>query len=271
MNYNEELNSNNEKLQEILNAVNNLPDGGGGSTIPNYVKAEADLVADKILSSRNADTFVIACASDLHTNGSDVSAAGVLHAGQAMNIIQSMTELDLVAILGDVCTGHFETNAAESFKYVKKCFADVAKSVPYMHLQGNHDELSNDTTEVAQQKYYAFIGANNVGTVTDYANKFRNYGYRDFENYKVRVIYLNTADVSENEMTYDNNLTPAQMTWFINTALNYVLVGLAACGRDLARGTAQRELMRDEILVDLDAGGDAVDENADARAVAFAE
>jgi hypothetical protein len=29
--------------------------------------------------------------------------------------------------------------------------------------------------------------------------------------------------------------------------------------------------MRDKVLIDLDAGGDAVDENTDARAVAFAE
>jgi hypothetical protein len=187
--------------------------------IASYVLEEAETVADKILSVRSADTFVMACVSDLHTSGDDTSAVGVLHAGQAMNIIQSMTELDLVAILGDVQVGDFETTTTGSFKYVKKCFADVAKGVPYMHLQGNHDELPSDTTEVAQQRYYAFIGANNVGTVTDYANKFRNYGYRDFENYKVRVIYLNTADVSENEMTYDNCLTAAQMAWFVNTAL----------------------------------------------------
>lgn len=192
----------------------------GIDVIPDYVKAEAETVADKILSVRNANTFVMACVSDLHTSGNDASAEGVLHAGQAMKEIQALTELDLVAVLGDVQVGDFEENTTGSFKYVKRCFANVAKGVPYMHLQGNHDELPSDTTEKAQQRYYAFIGANNVGTVTDYNNKFRNYGYRDFDNYKVRVIYINTADVSESEMTYDNNFTPAQMAWFINNALN---------------------------------------------------
>lgn len=191
-----------------------------GDNVPSYVIAEAEEVVDKVLSVRNADTFVMACVSDLHTSGNDASAIGVLHAGQAINEIQKLTELDLVAVLGDIQVGDFETTTTGSFKYVKKCFSDVAKSVPYIHLQGNHDELPSDSTEVAQQRYYAYIGANNVGTVTDYANKFRNYGYRDFDNYKVRVIYLNTADVSEAEMTYDNNLTAPQMTWFINAALN---------------------------------------------------
>lgn len=187
--------------------------------IPDYVVTEAESIADKVLSTRNANTFVMACASDLHTNGSDTSATGVLHVGQAMNLIREFTELDLIAILGDIPVGDFEENTTGSFKYVKKCFTDASKGVPYIHLQGNHDELPSDTTEKAQQRYYAFIGANNVGTVTDYDNKFRNYGYRDFDNYKVRVIYINTADVSENEMTYDNNFTSAQMNWFINTAL----------------------------------------------------
>jgi hypothetical protein len=187
--------------------------------IPDYVKTEAEEVADKILSARNADTFVMACASDLHTTGSDVSSVGVLHAGQAMSEIQNLTELDLVAILGDVPTGDFEESAEAGFKYVKKCFSDIAKGVPFIQLQGNHDELPSDTTEIARQRYYAYIGANNVGTVTDYQHKFRNYGYRDFDNYKVRVVYINTADVSKSEMTYDNNITSAQMQWFINTAL----------------------------------------------------
>ena len=188
--------------------------------IPDYVITEAESVADKILNIRTADTFVMACASDLHTSGSDTSAVGVLHIGQALNEIQSLTELDLFAVLGDVQVGDFEETTTQSFKYVKKCFSDIAKSVPYLHLQGNHDELPSDSTEVAQRRYYAYIGANNVGTVTDYDNKFRNYGYHDFDNYKVRVIYLNTADVSEYEMNYDNNITAPQMTWFINTALN---------------------------------------------------
>lgn len=188
---------------------------------PDYVITGAENVADKILNARSADTFVMACVSDLHTSGSgDESSVGILHAGQAINEIQSLTELDLFAILGDIQVGNFEERTTQSFKYTKKCFSDIAKNVPCIYLQGNHDELPSDSTEAAQKKYYAFIGANNVGTVTDYNNKFRNYGYRDFDNYKVRVIYLNTADVSEYEMSYDNNITSSQMTWFINTALN---------------------------------------------------
>ncbi len=200
----------------------------GDSSIPTYVKNEAEEVADKVLEVRSADSFVMGLASDFHTNGEDTSATSVLHAGQGMSAINSMTQLDLVALLGDYeiygfSYGDDDTDgedARKSFKHVKKSFSTIAHNVPFMQLQGNHDELPADSTEEARQKYYAYMGANNIGTVTDYDNKFRNYGYRDFDNHKIRVIYLNTTDVSDSEITSNCNLSPSQMEWLINTAFN---------------------------------------------------
>lgn len=207
-----------------------IANAGGGDDIPTYVVTEAEEVADKVLGVRNANSFVMALASDLHTNGSDASSVSALHAGQGMDAINSMTQLDLVALLGDYEIYYFnygddnganETeDARKSFKHVKKAFTSVAKGVPFMQLQGNHDQDNTDTTAEAKQKYYAYIGANNVGTVTDYNNKFRNYGYRDFENYKIRVIYLNTADVSEEEVTTDAKVSTEQINWLNTVALN---------------------------------------------------
>ena len=199
-----------------------------GDSIPDYVLMEAEEVADKVLAVRNADSFVMALASDFHTNGEDISSVSVLHAGQGMNAINSMTQLDLVALLGDYeiygfSYGDADTDgedARKSFKHIKKAFSSIAKGVPFMQLQGNHDELPADTTEEAQQKYYAYIGANNVGTVTDYNNKFRNYGYRDFENYKIRVIYLNSADVSDSSVTGSCYVSTEQLNWLNTVALN---------------------------------------------------
>lgn len=195
--------------------------------IPDYVSTESEKIADKVLAVRNADSFVMALASDLHTNGTDSSSVGVLHAGQGMNAINSMTQLDLVALLGDYETygfsyGETDTDgedARKSFKHVKKAFSDIAQNVPLLQLQGNHDELPTDTTAEARQKYYAYIGANNVGTVTDFNNKFRNYGYRDFDNYKIRVIYLNTADVSDGEITASCYVSNEQLNWLNTVAL----------------------------------------------------
>ena len=85
-----------------LTEVQNIHD------MPSYVMEEAEKVADKVLSVRNADNFVFGAFSDSHTTGSDESAAGVRHAGMAMNAINDLTQLDLVANFGDACAIKFD-------------------------------------------------------------------------------------------------------------------------------------------------------------------
>jgi hypothetical protein len=88
-----------------------------------------------------------------------------------------------------------------------------------MWLQGNHDRLDTLTEAQARQQYYAFIGANNIGMITDYDNKFRNYGYRDFDTYKVRVIYLNSTDLSDESVTTSCFMSAEQLQWLVDVGL----------------------------------------------------
>ena len=218
-----ELEGNVSDLKEHSNALDNRVaslEASADGSIPAYVLAEAKTVAEKVLDVRNANSFVFGAFSDTHTTGSDASAVGVLHAGMGMDAINNMTQLDMMANFGDVIVSKFDDTYKPGFLHVRKSFAEVIKAVPYIQMQGNHDELSTDTTEEARQKYYAYIGANNAGTVTDYGNKFRNYGYRDFDNYKIRVIYLNTTDVSEGDVTGDVRVSDAQLNWLNTVALN---------------------------------------------------
>jgi hypothetical protein len=191
------------------------------SGVPFYVLEEAEEVADKVLTVRNAHSFVFGAFSDTHTIGDDTSKDSIIHAGMGLDTINQITQLDLVANFGDVMVGYLDDTYKEGFKHVKSAFNSVSKGVPYIQMQGNHDQLSADTTEEAQQKYFAYIGANNIDTVTDWNNRFRNYGYKDFDSQKMRVIYLNTADVSEVENTKDVWITAEQLSWLINTALNF--------------------------------------------------
>ena len=194
---------------------------GDIDVVPDYVVAESQEVAEKVLAVRNAKSFCFGATSDLHTDGEGQSAISVLHVGMGMNEIHSRTQLDLLCIYGDVMIGYFDDSYKSGFPHVKKCFANVTKSIPFIQMQGNHDQLSADTTEEAQQKYFAHIGANNVNTVTDWDNQYRIYGYKDFNDRKMRVIYLNSADVSASEITSDTYVTADQLLWFVNTALDF--------------------------------------------------
>lgn len=187
-------------------------------SVPTYVITEAERVVSEVLSVRNAYSFVFGAISDIHSTGSDIST---LHAGQGIREIDKLTTLDACLNFGDGIDNYFENVNTDSLLHIHKCLHSVQREIPYIQMQGNHDQLTADTTEDAQQKYFAYIGANNIGTVTDWDNRFRNYGYRDFPDQKMRVIYLNSVDVSEVENTDDCWLTTMQLSWLINTALDF--------------------------------------------------
>ncbi len=211
-----------DEIVDIKNDVENLKRTATNTNgVPDYVLEEAQEVADKVVTLRNAHSFVFGAFSDTHTTGEDTSKDSIIHAGMGMDAVNTLTQLDLVLNFGDVMVGYLDDTYKEGFKHVKSAFTSVAKAVPYIQMQGNHDQISSDTTAQAQQKYFAYIGSNNVNTVTDWDNRFRNYGYRDFDDQKLRVIYLNTADVSEAENTKDVWITAQQCSWLINTALDF--------------------------------------------------
>lgn len=187
-------------------------------SVPDYVLTEAEEVANKVLSVRNALSFVFGAISDIHSTGSDIST---LHAGQGIREIDKLTTLDACLNFGDGIDSYFESVNTDSFLHIHRCLHSIRREIPYIQMQGNHDQLKTDTTEDARQKYFAYIGANNIGTVTDWDNRFRNYGYRDFPDQRMRVIYLNSVDVSEGENTDDCWLTAMQLSWLVNTALDF--------------------------------------------------
>lgn len=200
---------------------------------PDYVRNEAAQVADKVVSVRDAYSFVFGAISDLHTNGTaEYSADSILHAGMGLHEIHKRTRLDAVINFGDIVWGNLSGDDIEGFPYVRACLAGVTCGVPYIQMQGNHDEYDSEYTEAEErQKYFAHVGANNAGAVTDWANRHRNYGYRDFEDERMRVIYLNSVDLSTVEVadlptnTYgtDNDcyISGAQLKWLAEKALDF--------------------------------------------------
>lgn len=193
----------------------------GDGILPSYITKGSERIAENVLRTRNAYSFVMGAISDLHTTGNDGSASGIKNACLALNEINKLTQLDLIANLGDVMKGYMDDINDEGFKFVKQHMDSVSKSVPMLQLNGNHDDLSELSTEDAKQKAFAYIGANNLNVVTDFNNRFRNYGYRDFDDLRFRVIYLNTTDVTEFEVTENIRVSPEQLSWLVNSAVNF--------------------------------------------------
>lgn len=199
MSYNSELQSNNAKLQEILNTIDELPEAegeGGYADIPTYHYVESGRVIDNIRAFKTAhpNSLTFGAISDIHVyNGDETyeakSKAGINHASFALEMVGAMAECDFIANLGDnawengIDTDNALLGAKYSINALKPAFARLTR----YNLVGNHDK-SDDT-----QGQFDLIGSYNE--FDDYGTtQIRGFGYKDYIAKKVRVIVLNTCD-----------------------------------------------------------------------------
>jgi hypothetical protein len=105
--------------------------------------------------------------------------------------------------------------------------ADGMKGIPNIWVTGNHDiNYGKDSDRrMTEDELYAYLTSNNKDTIQDSNNIGRNYGYIDFENQKIRCIYLNTVDAldyPDNTGTADTAdcVTAIQTQWLVDVGLN---------------------------------------------------
>ena len=187
--------------------VDQLVKKTGIDVLPNYVIEEAESVIERIIAAQGTRTFTFAAISDLHYgNGSYTD--GVLHATQALKYIDKRIKLDAVAVLGDYTDGYpIEglSNALNDFKTVNSILNEL-RFAPNLRQQGNHDYYKDNFPIT-----HRFIQAYSDDVV--WGEKLGGYYYKDFEDYKLRVISLNT--VEDNNSNLD--CSAKQYEWFVES------------------------------------------------------
>ena len=215
------------KVAEMGAAVTALPneDTITHADIPNYVKAEALAVAEKVKAVMKADSIVFLAISDLHHTGPQVDNwqtninAGNLHACQALKVLSySLPQIDFACMLGDVTFGNAKTTTQlmqQQFNQVNGWLGEAWKNIPQLRTVGNHD-TGEYSTLVGAQFLKNNIWKYNEGAV--YGSEEYGYCYRDFAEKKLRVICLNTCEgetVSGESAAYC--CSPEQLLWFAQT------------------------------------------------------
>lgn len=197
-------------------------------SVPDYVKEEAAEVADKIISTRTVNSLVLLMATDLHVvAGSDPantpSGIAIKHMGQGMNEIRKYIEPDGLVLLGDYNYGSSnpKSEAIKAMKCIKQSVCDVSKGLLSIWMNGNHDTyVTSGENRLTDGETYALVGANNSpNTIVDADNLGRNYGYVDFNKQRIRLIYLNTTDVSGG-VESSNFISGYQYEWLKDTLLD---------------------------------------------------
>lgn len=224
-----------DKITELEKAVNSL---STGNIMPTYIIEESKRVAEIVQRNRTVGSITFTAMSDFHVEVDTTKTDGVANnltscrdAGLGLTELQKHLKLDLTVMLGDY-TWMSHTYTTDQVKkdiaYVKNCMANGMRGLPNVWCTGNHDINygTNSDRRMTEDELYAYIIGNNTGTIQDSNNIGRNYGYIDFENQKIRCIYLNTIDSLDypdnTDGTSDNasEVTATQAQWLASVGLD---------------------------------------------------
>lgn len=213
---------------QMASAINSLPseDYIQHSGIPSYVKdSVADIVANVKAVQSNANTFTFIAGSDAHQWDNANVTNGNLHAGMAMKSLAYALDLDCAMYLGDYTTGSSTTTITEGLEHIgiiNKNIDEAFKGLPQFRTTGNHDPLtysySQNNDYLSEEELFPLIGSYCQGAT--YGSNVAGYCYRDFSEKKIRVICLNTADITAARSGTAEAVSEAQRLWFADTLLS---------------------------------------------------
>lgn len=213
--------------------LDELSVGDGGTFI--YVEEEAARVAQIVKEHQTVGSLTFTAMSDCHIrfNGSayENNITSCRDAGLGLAELRKLLKLDCAVMLGDYTAGGSTDTVAlikEDLTGVKDYMANGMIGIPNIWCTGNHDINygANSDRRMTEDELFAYLTNNNTGTVQDSENVGRNYGYTDFENQKIRCIYLNTVDsldYPDNTGTQDDasEITAIQTQWLVDEGLNF--------------------------------------------------
>mgnify|MGYP002762515434 CR=1 FL=1 len=193
--------------------------------IPDYVKAEALAVSEKVKAVLKSDSIVFLAVSDFHHAGEQVDGwqtninAGNLHACMALKALAYvLPEIDFACMLGDITFGSKTTTEAllkSQIAEINGWLDEAYKGIPQFRTVGNHD-TGEYSTLVGAEYLFSAIGKYCEGAT--YGSTEYGYCYRDFADKKLRVICLNTCEgetIGGESASYV--CSPAQRLWFAQT------------------------------------------------------
>lgn len=179
-----------------------------------YVKTEADRVADAVRQVQTGRTLTFAAISDMHYLVEDPEAGTVQAAlddmKQAVKAIAGQVHVDCFVSFGDTiyrlansAYGDYAKGKKESIASTK-ILSDCFGNNPQLRLVGNHDPNSEQSGVIGYtaDQLNAFYGIYNTMLTRDENSPNGGYGYVDIDRQRIRLIVLNTSWYAQNPGTY---------------------------------------------------------------------
>lgn len=205
--------------------IRNIKGVSGGGTIdgnaPEDIVKEAERVSVIVNSRDISESIKFIAMSDMHelgdgdtTNSSilEVYRRANLNAGQGAKILADNINPDFYVNLGDFAWGGNSTTIKDGVESIKRAIEYIAGTTlahDSFLTPGNHDPLTYSYPQNGTYLNYDFV-TGLIGTYT----------YKDFDEKKIRVIVLNTADTKGLTVSYSmgaERMSGEQLQWFAET------------------------------------------------------
>jgi len=164
------------------------------------------IFADDILKKRQKGSFSFLFATDLHYKSNNELTFGTIKRLREMAMCAELVKPDLFVLNGDLTDGHSEKDRI--LAEISELFDNLKTlDIPIIINKGNHDSA---TWFAYENKSADYIKADEWNKIISKVTKRDEcgYGYLDFDEHKIRTIYLNTSDI-ENKTDELGRITTA--------------------------------------------------------------
>ncbi|MCM1544314.1 MAG: hypothetical protein NC110_03350, partial [Ruminococcus sp.] len=192
-------------------------DGASADSAPQYIHDAVETMMETLIELQRKSCMTFLAMTDFHElTGNTQNEISTLHAGLAAKELANSIRLDFAAILGDL-TGDFSEN---EIARINRHISDACAGIPNFRTPGEHDYLTKNRGTsgkyLNENQIYSLFGKFNDGVFDD-ENKVSGYCYSDFDEHKIRVICLNTAEIKGltiNSNDYIERISARQLQWF---------------------------------------------------------
>lgn len=187
--------------------------------LPSYLESEAEACQTELVSVCDEKAMVIAFTTDNHYGASN--GANFPTTVDTIKSVNNKYPIDIIIDGGDLINGD-ESKANDITRILNAIDMFESAQRTFYSIIGNHDDGSFTSTNLPlfnKVEQYALYQRHNILN-SDYSSDSECYGYKDFDQFGIRLIYLDSC-YGVNGHTGDSwGYSDDEVTWLSTDALN---------------------------------------------------